>query len=127
MLLGYLADPRWFVDIHALVMEADADLRTVADTLERAKQETGWAGMVQSLSGLERFEPTELLNAANVIGRFADLAVGLLKHNGSDHVATIHDFYLEQQGFGAGRHPDTGAMKFQDVEAAYTFDLSVTT
>jgi len=127
MLVGYLADPRWFVDLHALVMESDADLRRVADTLERAKHETGWPDMLQSLTALERFEPAELLNAANVIARFADLAVSLLKQNGSDHVATIHDFYLEQQGFGAGRHPGAGVLKFQDVEAAYTVDLSVTT
>ncbi|HEX9581890.1 MAG TPA: hypothetical protein VF970_12370 [Gemmatimonadales bacterium] len=37
MLLGFLEEPRWFVDLHALVMESDADLRTVADQLDRAK------------------------------------------------------------------------------------------
>ncbi|HEX9581037.1 MAG TPA: hypothetical protein VF970_08015 [Gemmatimonadales bacterium] len=127
MLLGFLDDPRWFVDLHALIMESDADLRTVADTLDRAKRETGWTDMLQTLAALDKFEPARLMDAANLIGRFADLAVGLLKQNGSDHVATIHDFYLEQQGFGAGRHPAEGLAKFQDVEAAYAIELSVTT
>ena len=127
MLLGFLDGPRWFLDMHALILESDADLRTVADSMDRAKKETGWTDMLQTLAALERFEPGRLIDAANLIGRCADLAVGLLKQNGSDHVATIHDFYLEQQGFGAGRHPAEGLTRFQDVEAAYSIELSVTT
>ena len=127
MLLGFLDAPRWFLDMHALILESDADLRTVADVLDRAKKETGWTDMLQTLAALDKFEPAQLMTAANLIGRFADLAVGLLKQNGSDHMATIHDFYLEQQGFGVGRHPAEGLKRFQDVEAAYRIELSVTT
>jgi hypothetical protein len=125
MLLGYLTDPRWFVDMHALVMESDADLRTIADTVERAKQEAGWTDMIQTLAAVDKFEAAHVTRAVNVIARLADLAVGLLKTNGADHVATIHDFYLEHQAFGTGRHPESGLARFQDVEAAYTFELSV--
>ena len=127
MLLGFLEEPRWFVDLHALVMESDADLRTVADQLDRAKKDTGWNDLLQTLAALDKLDAAQLMGAANLIGRFADLAVGLLKQNGSDHVATIHDFYLEHQGFGAGRHPVEGTAKFQDVEAVYQIGLSVTT
>jgi hypothetical protein len=42
-----------------------------------------------------------------------------------DHVATIHDFYLEQQAFGAGRHLKTGTSVFQDIETSYTVTMSV--
>ncbi|HXV87298.1 MAG TPA: hypothetical protein VD793_11385 [Gemmatimonadales bacterium] len=126
MLLGFLEEPRWFVDLHALVMEADADLRTVAGTLDHAKKETGWSDMLQTLAALEKVDPGRLMDAANLIGRFADLVVTNLKQNGSDHMATIHDFYLEHQGFGAGRHPAEGTTPFQGVDAAYTIGVSVT-
>jgi hypothetical protein len=125
LLLGCLDDPRWFLDLHVLVLESDADLRIMADILDRAKKETGWTDLLQRLAALDKFDPAQLLGAANVINRFADLAIGMLKQNGSHHVATIHGCYLEQQGFGAGRHPVEGTGRFQDVDAAYGIELSV--
>lgn len=52
----------------------------------------------------------------------------VLAKNGDDHVATIPDFYLEQQAFGTGSHPqdEDERVAFQDVEARYTIQLSVT-
>jgi hypothetical protein len=125
MLLGYLTDPRWFADMHALVIESDADLRSIAEAVDRAKEEAGWAGMVQTLAAVEKFEAWVVARAVDVAGRLADLAVELLQKNGADHVATIHDFYLEHQAFGTGRHPGVGLARFQNVEAAYTFELSL--
>lgn len=127
MLLGYLTDPRWFVDLHALVMESDSDLVTVAQTVERAKTESGWNDLLQRLAAEDRFDATQVMGALNVINGVADLAVQLLKKNGADHVATIHDFYLEHQAFGVGRHPEVGLARFQDVEVAYAIELSLTT
>lgn len=127
MLLGVLADPRWFVDLHALVMESDADLVTVANTVDRAKREAGWNDLLHTLAAQDRFDAGQVMAALNAISGVADLAVELLKSNGADHVATIHDFYLEHQAFGAGRHPETGLARFQDVEVAYDIELSVTT
>lgn len=56
------------------------------------------------------------------VDAFLVILSGILSANGDDHIATIHDFYLKHQGFGAGRHPATGLQRFQDAEVAYKFD-----
>ncbi|OGG55646.1 MAG: hypothetical protein A3F84_23845 [Candidatus Handelsmanbacteria bacterium RIFCSPLOWO2_12_FULL_64_10] len=130
MLLGYIKNPRWFIDMHAVVMESDSDIRGVGDAIAKAKQESGWDELVKQLGVIGALDPTKISQAINVVGLLADLVSFFLKQNGDDHVATIHDFYLEQQVFGAGRHPEPTIVPpphrttFQDVETSYTITLS---
>ena len=77
------------------------------------------------LATLSVFDPTKLSLAFQAVGVFLNVLVYLLKSNGDDHIATIHDFYLKHQGFGQGVHPKDGKpRKYQDVEAVYEIDLT---
>lgn len=130
MLLGALTDPRWFLDVHVVVMESDRGLpeleRLIDDVRARAGEAVGRADRAA-----HRFDPTVLLDVRRLLAGVAEEVARTLVANGDDHVATIHDFYLEQQAFGAGVHPRPGTspasrLRFQGVEARYTIALSVT-
>jgi len=69
------------------------------------------------------FQPEVVARIVSGVDTFLSALAFLLRKNGDDHVATIHDFYLEHQAFGQGRHPATGRTRYQGVEAAYTIDL----
>lgn len=125
MLLCYRKNPRWFIDLHVVVMESDGDLRSLGESIEKAR-EAAKLNEVQSILGaLAVFDPTKITLAVQAVGLFLDVLVHLLTRNGDDHVATIHDFYLKHQAFGQGSHPPGGKpRRYQDVEATYEIELT---
>lgn len=125
MLLGYLTDPRWFVDMHAIVMESDSDIRGIGEAITKAKSESGWNELLKNLDTVGVLDPTKITQASNILSLTADLVAFFLRQNGDDHVGTIHDFFLESQAFGAGTYPEDGEKDFQDVAASYTIGLSL--
>ena len=123
MLITYLKNPRWFIDIHMVVMESDSDVRRLGSFIEEAKKEAKIDEVANLAKAFTTFDPTRITQILNGIQFFFDILVKILKDNKDDHVATIHDFYLKPQAFGQGRHPAEGLKRFQDVEAAYEIDL----
>lgn len=123
LLATWIRDPRWFVDIHMLVMESDGDRRSLGDFVATARAEAGLdrAGVAEPET--PDFQPEVVARIVSGVDTFLSALAFLLRKNGDDHVATIHDFYLEHQAFGQGRHPATGRTRYQGVEAAYTIDL----
>jgi hypothetical protein len=126
MLVGMLKNPRWFIDMHMLVMESDADIRAVGAAIEKARKDSGLRETLAEVGSLASFDPTAVSAVMNGVDSFLGLLAGLLKANGDDHIATIHDFYLKGQGFGAGRHPEKAGtlQRFQDVKVCYEINLT---
>ena len=124
MLVGMMKNPRWFVDMHMVVMESDSDIREIGTSIEQARKESGLSNAIKAVGAVAAFDPTMISKVVTVVDTFLVILSGILKANGDDHVATVHDFYLRHQGFGAGRHPRSGVQGFQDVEAAYKIDLT---
>ena len=123
LLVHYQQDPGYFLDIHGVVMESDSDVREYGEILESVRSTSGLAEMLARLSDMSGFNPQLVQEARFVISTFIDLLVEALKSNDDDHVATFHDFYLRQQGFGQGRHPAENLAQIQDVWMAYTIDV----
>lgn len=123
LLATWIRDPQWFVDIHMLVMESDSDRRSLGDLVAAARAEAGLDRMVTETSAEDGFQPEAVARLVSGVDTFLSALTFLLRKNGDDHVATIHDFYLEHQAFGQGRHPVAGLTRYQGVEAAYTIDL----
>lgn len=126
MLAGSLANPRWFVDLHVLVMESDSELKNLGTYIEKAREQSGLKDLLEKIGGLAAFDPTKVTQVAFVVDAFLGLLTAALAANGDDHVATIHDFYLKSQGFGVGRHPKEGLQTFQGVKVAYEMNLEET-
>ncbi len=124
MLVGFIKNPRWFVDIHMLVMESDSDIRNLGKIIEEAKKKSGVDKLVALLKTMSVFDPSRITSIFDGINLFLTILAGALKKNNDDHVATIHDFYLKHQAFGEGRHPEEGLKQFQNVEVAYRIDLT---
>lgn len=124
MVVAWLVDPRWFVDIHMVVMESDSDIRMVGPHIEAARREAGLDELLGLASSAPEFEPEVVGRVAHGVDIFLDTLTHLLRMNGDDHVATIHDFYLKHQAFGQGRHPAEGLRRFQGVEMAYEMALT---
>lgn len=124
MLVGMMKNPRWFVDLHMVVMESDSDIRELGASIEAARKQSGMSDAIKAVGAVAAFDPTMISKVVTVVDTFLVILSGILKANGDDHVATVHDFYLKHQGFGAGRHPKTGMQRFQDVEVAYKMDLT---
>jgi len=124
MLVTYMRNPKWFVDLHMLVMESDSDLRELGKKIEEAKQQAKLGEILKFAGSAAVFDPTLVSQVVNGVDLFLNALAYLLKANGDDHVATVHDFYLKHQAFGMGRHPATGLKKFQGVEVAYEIQLT---
>lgn len=124
MLVGMLKNPRWFVDVHMLVMESDDDIRSIGKAIETARKDSGLKDLVTTVGGLAAFDPTMVTKVTSAVDIFMGILSGILSSNGDDHIATVHDFYLKTQGFGSGRHPQSGRMNFQNVDVAYQIDLT---
>jgi hypothetical protein len=124
MLVGMLQNPRWFVDMHMLIMESDGDVRAVGQAIEDARKASGLTKLLPMIGSLAAFDPSAVTKVVAGVDAFLGILAGLLRENGDDHVATIHDFYLKSQAFGAGRHPKAGTRRFQDVDAAYEIALT---
>jgi hypothetical protein len=124
MLVSYLRDPKWFVDLHMIVMESDSDLRDLGERIEKAKEQAGLADLLELAGAAASLEPTLVSKVVNGVDLFLHTLTYLLKENGDDHVATVHDFYLQPQAFGKGRHPSEGTTRFQGIELAYEIRLT---
>lgn len=124
MLLGYLKNPKWFVDIHMLVMECDTDLNKVSKAISQAHRDSGLDEVLRELGDAISVDFSAMDKAYEAVKTFISMLTGFLKDNGDDYVATIHDFYLLEQHFGQGMHPKSGMKRYQDVEAAYEIQLT---
>lgn len=124
MLVGTIENPRWFIDVHMLVMESDGDVRQVGEAIEEARKKSGLGAALPAIGALSGFDPTSVSRIVGAVDAFLGILSGILRENGDDHIATIHDFYLKSQAFGAGRHPARGTRQFQSVRAAYQIDVS---
>jgi hypothetical protein len=125
MLIAYLKNPKWFIDIHMVVMECDSDYRKVGESIEKAKKESKLDELLKFIGSVSSFDPTGISKVITGVDLFTSVLAYFLKENGDDYVATIHDFYLKHQAFGAGLHPSDGTLKrFQNVEASYSIDLT---
>lgn len=124
MLISYLKNPKWFIDIHMIIMESDSDYRKIGENIEKAKKESKLGEAMNFIGSLSTLDPTAISKVVSGVDIFTDVLAYFMKENGDDHIATIHDFYLKHQAFGYGRHPETGRKKFQDVETAYTIELT---
>ena len=124
MLVSFINNPRWFIDFHMLVMESDSDVRSFGKLIDTAKKEAKLDEISNVISQLSVFDASAILKYTNCVDLFLTILSNILQENGDDHIATIHDFYLKHQAFGQGRHPLVGEQKFQDVELAYTIDLT---
>lgn len=123
ILVGLLKNPRWFVDLHMVIMESDSDIRALGQAIDTARKQSGLADLVSAAAALAAFDPTMITKVVTAVDAFLVVLGGILAANGDDHIATVHDFYLKHQAFGAGRHPKDGLLRFQDAEVAYKIDL----
>jgi len=123
LLVTYLTNPRWFIDLHMLVMESDSDARHVGDLIAAARAEAKLDDALAFLGTLGAFDPAGIAQVVKGVDIFLTALTYLLRKNGDDHIATLHDFYLKHQAFGQGRHPATGVSTFQGVAVAYQMDL----
>ena len=124
MLVSFLKNPRWFVDIHMLVMESDSDIRNLGKFIDEAKKEANLDDIIKFVGAAAAFDPTMVTQVITGVNLFLTALAKVLQANGDDYVAAVHDFYLKHQAFGMGRHPEQGLKKFQNVEVAYTIDLT---
>jgi hypothetical protein len=116
-------DPGLFLDLHGVVMECDSDIRNLGKIIEKAKEESKFDKIEEMAKKLSAFDPTKLTYIMNGVSIFLDVLVAVLQANRDDYVAQFHDFYLRQQGFGVGRHPEKGTYRYQNVELAYQIDM----
>jgi hypothetical protein len=124
LLVAYLKNPKWFVDIHMIIMESDSDYRKLGESIEKAKKESKLGDAMKFVGSLSTIDPTSISKVISAVDIFTDLVAYFMKENGDDHIATIHDFYLKHQAFGQGRHPKEGLKNFINVDAAYSIDLT---
>lgn len=124
LLAAYIKNPTWFIDVHMLVMESDSDYRLLGENIEKARKESGLNDAMDFIGKLSAADPTSISRVIQAVNIFSDILTYLLKNNGDDHVATIHEFFLRDQAFGAGRHPEEGLRKFNFVDTAYTIELT---
>jgi hypothetical protein len=116
-------DPGLFLDLHGVVMECDSDIRTLGDRIQKAKEKAKFDEIEEMAKNLAEFDPTKLTAIMNGVSIFLDVLVAIMQENKDDYVAQFHDFYLRQQAFGVGRHPEKGTYRWQDVELAYSIDM----
>jgi hypothetical protein len=124
MLVGMITDPRWFVDVHMIIMECDDDIRNVGKAIEKAQRDSGLSDILATVGGLATLDPSMITTVTSAVDVFLTVLKGILEANHDDHIATLHDFYLRGQGFGAGGHPTAGGLlRFQGAQARYEINL----
>lgn len=124
MLVGFIQNPHWFIDIHMLVMESDSDIRNFGKFIEEAKKEAKLDDLLKFVGTAATFDPIMVSQVVTGVNLFLATLTHILKTNGDDYIGSIHDFYLKHQRFGEGQHPIKGLNRFQNVEASYTIDLT---
>lgn len=123
LLVAFLKNPKWFVDIHTLVMESDADARDFSASYAQAQKDSGLLSAVDALASMVFFNPSSVLNVIQTVEVFLKLLIKQLSKNGDDVVASLHDCWLAQQQFGSGRHPKHGFRHYNRMKAAYKVDV----
>lgn len=123
LLVAFLKNPKWFVDIHTLVMESDVDERNLSACYFKARKDSGLLSAVEALSSMAFFNASSVLNIIRTVDVFLKLLIKQLSKNGDDVVASLHDCWLEQQQFGSGRHPKNGFRHYNRIKAAYKVDI----
>jgi len=121
MLVGTIIAPRWFVDIHMVVMESDSEYRRMGEIMEKAREDSQLDKILDYAGSLSLFDPTNITKVVTGVKLFYDLLTSYLVNNGDDYLGTIHDFYLKHQAFGQGEFP---LKKYGDIEAAYSIELT---
>ena len=124
LLVSSRTDPRWFIDLHMVVMESDSGQRELGAAIDEARKQIKLDDVVARVSAVVPGDLSVVSDVVTAVDAFAATLALLLKQNGDDHVATVHDFYLKPQAFGQGRHPARGLKTFQKVEVAYQIDLT---
>ena len=124
MFAHYKKDPKYFIDIHGVVMESDSDIKDLGDRIQKAKEKANLDEIINMGKSLTAFDPTKMTMIMNGVNCFLDMLIYILQENKDDHVGTFHDFYLKEQQFGVGRHPKTGLRPYQDIELAYTISFT---
>jgi len=124
LLVSSRTDPRWFIDLHMVVMESDSGQRELGAAIDEARRQIKLDDVVARVSAVVPGDLSVVSDVVTAVDAFAATLAQLLKKNGDDHVATVHDFYLKPQAFGQGRHPARGLKTFQKVAVAYQIDLT---
>jgi len=125
LLVGAIEKPRWFIDLHMVIAESDQDIRNIGKAIESARKQSGLDKVAKAVGAIAKFDPTAISRVVGAADLFLALLQAILSSNGDDHIATVHDFYLKHQGFGAGRHPKAAnkLTRFQDADVAYQIDV----
>lgn len=123
LLVAFVKNPKWFLDIHTLVMESDADVRDISSFYRQAQKNSGLLAALEGLSALLQFNPSSVLNAIQTVDVFIRMFAKMLSKNGDDVVASLHDCWLARQQFGMGRHPMRGFRHYSRMKAAYRVDI----
>ena len=125
MLVGAIENPRWFVDLHMVIGESDQDIRNIGKAVAKARKQSGISKAAKTIGALAKFDPTAVTKMVGAADLFLATLQAILTSNGDDHIATVHDFYLMHQGFGAGRHPKNPKklQRFQDAQVSYQIDV----
>lgn len=124
LLVGYLVNPKWFIDIHMVIMESDSEIRNFGKYIEEARKESELDKLIEEIKDVASITDPRIRLLLTTVDQFLSILTYTLKKNGDDHVATIHDSYLKVQKFGEGRHPKEGLQRFQNAEVAYWIELS---
>ena len=124
LLVGFIQNPHWFIDIHMLVMESDSDIRNLGKFIDEAKKEAKMDDILKFVGKTATFDPTMVSQVITGVNLFLVALTHILKANRDYYIGAIHDFYLKHQRFGEGRHPKQGINRFGNVEASYTIDLT---
>jgi hypothetical protein len=124
MLVGSVADPRWFFDFHMLIMESDSGARDLGKAIAEVRESSGLNDAIKLAGGLAKFDPTGITTITTAVGLFLSMLSATLRRNGDDVIATVHDFYLAAQGFGVGRHPAAETEKWGGARLAYQIDVT---
>ena len=119
ILIHYKKNPGLFIDIHGIVMESDSNIRDLAKHIQEAKDMIKFDEITQMVTTLSAVDPTKITTIISGINAFLTTLVYILQKNKDDHVGTFHDFYMKQQAYGEGRHPEQGLKRCNDVELAY--------
>ncbi|GEM_PF-1821497 len=121
MLVAYIENPRWFIDMHIMIMELDGEFNKIPDAVEKAKKNSMLDDILEGISVLSLLSPVKISETLEKINVFYDLLGKLLEENGDDCLGIIHDFHLKHKLFGVGKYP---LKKYGSIEAAYTIGLT---
>jgi len=121
MLVAYIENPRWFIDIHIMIMELDGEFNKVPEVVEQAKKDSMLDDILESVSALSLLNPIKISETIGKLNVFYDVLKKLLEDNGDECLGIIHDFHLKHKLFGVEKYP---LKRYGSIEAAYTIAMS---